>query len=384
MSFVSSVIEHTRLYESPHSFWLWSAYACIAGVVRDNIWMKDGDGRLYPNVYILLLAGSAQKKARPVNLAEIMVYECGNVNVISGRSSIQAILIEIGHTETDVSGKIKKGGSAIFFAPELSAGIVQDDQSIQILTDIYDYKPIPHTTNLIGRGKTKLDKLVFSMFAASNEELLKDFINTKAIYGGLLGRLFLVIPDEFRPGNAFPLGIEKKLIGVKQMLVEISKLSGEVQFPDDAKEFYKEWYLGFREHSRKQNDRTGVLGRLPTNVKKLAMLLAANDLSLVVRLEHIDQAITTCLKLLPNYKFFTLQAGKSDQAAAGVIILETLSKRDILNYKDLIWDNWMNADSETFDKVIATFEVSGLIMTTVTGSERTFQLTAKGKEILGK
>lgn len=385
MSFVDSYLEHTKLYESPKSFWLWSAYAAIAGVLRDNIWIKDGDGRLYPNIYVLFIAGSAQKKGRPITTSSKLVYEVGNVNVISGRTSIQAILMEIGHTETDkTTGKIKKGGSAIFFAPELSAGIVADDQAIQILTDIYDYSPIPHITNLVGRGKTKLEKVVFSMLAGSNEELLKDFINSKAIYGGLLGRIFLVMPSEFRPGNSFPLGDAEKLREIQGELGKIAELAGEIEFTEEGMASYAKWYIPFREGSRKVSDKTGVVGRLPTNVKKLAIILAANQLSMQVKSCHIDEAIEICIGLLPNYKFFAFSAGKSDIKEAGIIVFEALAKTGVLQYKELIRNHWNDCDPETFDKALGAFELAGIIQSTTSGSSRSFVLTAKGKEIAGR
>jgi hypothetical protein len=384
LSFISSFISHTALYESPNSFWLWSAYAAIAGVLRDNVWLKDGDGRLYPNIYVLFLAGSAQKKARPVNMCEQLVHEVGNTTVISGRSSIQAIMLEIGHTETNKNGKIHKGGAAIFFAPELAAGLVGDDQAIQILTDIYDYKPIPHTTNLIGRGKIKLDRIVFSMLVASNEELLKDFLNSRAIYGGLLGRIFLITADEWRPGNAFPKGDSVSFGKIKEDLAFIGHLQGEIQFQPEANQYYEKWYLATREQSQHIPDRAGVTGRLGTSVKKLAILLAANDLTVEVTKQHVDNAITQCLALVPNYRFFAMSAGKSTIAEAGIIILERLTKIDHLDYKELLRENWMNADPLTFDNALASFELSGLIQTTLNGSNsRVFKLTSKGKEILG-
>jgi predicted transcriptional regulator len=386
LSFISSFVEHTKLYESPNSFWLWSAYAAIAGVLRDNVWLKDGDGRLYPNVYILFLAGSAQKKARPVNMCEQLVHEVSNTNVISGRSSIQAIMMEIGRTETNkTTGKLTKSGAAIFFAPELAAGLVGDDQAIQILTDIYDYKPIPHTTNLIGRGKIKLDRIVFSMLVASNEELLKDFLNSRAIYGGLLGRIFLITPNEWRPGNAFPKGDPVSFGKIKEDLILIANLHGEITFTPDSYQYYDKWYNQVREQSRNVPDRAGIMGRLGTNVKKLAILLAANDLTVEVTQQHVDSAITQCLALVPNYRFFSMSAGKSTIAEAGVIILELLSREKELDHKKLLREHWMDADPETFDTALSSFELSGLIQTTLNGSNsRVFQLTSKGKEILGK
>lgn len=383
MAFIQSFLEHTKYYESPKSFWFWSAIASIAGVLRDNVWLVDGDSRLYPNIYVLFLAESAQRKGRPVTFSEELVYATNNVKIISGRASIQAILVEIGQTETDSKGVLKRGGSAIFYAPELAAGLVTDDQSIQILTDIYDYKSTGHTTNLIGRGKNKLDKVIFSMLAASNNELLKELYSSKAIHGGLLGRTFLITSDQFRPGNAFPVGNPDGVKELVAQLIEISKISGEIHFEPEAKQFYTDWYMQFRDYTRKRDDKSGVFGRIHTNVKKIALIFAANDLCSTVHVRHVEQAIHECLLLIPNYSSFIIATGKSTIAEAGAIILDELSKKGQLSRKDLIRDHWMHFDPDILDKTVAAFETAGIIGTTTAGSNIFYVLTAKGKEIMG-
>jgi hypothetical protein len=383
-SFVQAFMEHNKQYESPSSFWKWAAYSAIAAVLRDNVKLADGDSWLYPNIYVLFLAGSAQRKGRPITTAEHLVHLVNNVKIISGRSSIQAILVEIGQTETDTKGVLRKGGSAIFFAPELSAGIVSDDQSIQILTDIYDYKATGHTTNLIGRGKSKLDKLVFSMLAASNEELLKELYSLKAIKGGLLGRTFLIKPNESRPANAFPTADEKGFLALVDLLKEISLITEVFQFSQEARNFYVEWYRGFYEAAKKRNDPSGVFGRLHTNVKKLAVILSADGLSSTISKHHVEQAIDECLGLIPNYSSFMISSGKSTIAEAGAIILTELSAKGCVGKKQLIRDFWMHFDPEILDKTMAAFEISGLIKTQLIGSDISYALTDKGKEIMGK
>jgi hypothetical protein len=383
-NFVESYLDHTCQYESPGSFWKWSAYAAIAGALRDNVKLRDGDSWLYPNVYILFLAGSAQRKGRPVTMAEHLLHLVDNVKIISGRASIQAILLEIGQTETNTKGVIKPGGSAIFFAPELSAGIVTDDQSIQILTDIYDYKPTGHTTNLIGRGKQKLDKLIFSMLGASNEELLKELYSAKAIGGGLLGRTFLIKADEFRAANAFPTSNEKGFLAIAEQLREISRLKGIWEFSLAASDAYKAWYHQFRQDSRKRDDRSGIFGRLHTNVKKVAVILAANDLSTGVEVAHVEQAIDECVSLIPNYSSFIFASGKSSIADTGAIILTELEKLGTVTKRQLIRENWMHFDPETLDKAMSAFEISGLVATLPVKGDITYKLTDKGLALFGK
>lgn len=387
LSFVQHLINHTKTYESPKSFWLWSAYAAIAGVLRDNVWLAHGDSRLYPNIYVLFLAQSAARKGAPVQLAERLVHDVNTVKIISGRSSIQAILREIAHTETDENGKIKKGGSAIFFAPEFSAGLVQDDQSVQILTDIYDFKITPHVTNLIGAGKVKIDKLVFSLFGASNQELLKDMYTSKAIEGGLLGRTFLIVPDEFRQSNAFPEGDNESYMKLLDKLREIANLEGPVTWSPEAREFYRLWYEGpdgFRNQSKERPDRGGVLGRIPTSAKKLALILAANDLSTEIQLRHVETAVDQCLSLIKNYSVFQISQGKSTIAGTGSIILESLYRANgyFLSRDEIIRNNWMHFDPELFDKTIAAFESVKIVTAYIDSGKAYYKLGPKGIEIM--
>ncbi len=104
-----------------------------------------------------------------------------STKLISGRSSIQGILDELSRGETDkVTGKVTSGGSALFSASELSAGIVSDPEAVKILTDIYDFKD-EYTSRLRGTGVFRIKNVCFSLVAASNEELLWDIYDGFAL-----------------------------------------------------------------------------------------------------------------------------------------------------------------------------------------------------------
>ena len=62
MPFVEDYVSFFKDYESPTSFWKWSAYAAIAAVLRDSIFLQQGDLVTYPNIFVLLLAQSAGAK----------------------------------------------------------------------------------------------------------------------------------------------------------------------------------------------------------------------------------------------------------------------------------------------------------------------------------
>lgn len=387
--FISEYLEYNKYFESPTSFWKWSAYAIIAAILKDSVFKQEKDDRIHPNIYVLLLADSAvQRKDRPVNAVERFTRTVGNTKVIAGRSSIQALLDELASAETNPkTGRMFAGGQAIFIAPELSAGIVQDPQSVDILTDIYKSRSSPGNdvfeSRLRGTGKFKIKNLCLSMMAATNNAMISGAYDSRAMSGGLLGRTLLVCPDEFRPGNSL---WEVKETGVSfdslvAMLVKIAQVKGEMEFPKETQEVFDSWYLPFRESYRERSDNSGIAGRIHTSVIKLSMILCTNaTCGLTVRPLDMERAIQECLALIPNYQHLATVVAKTPIGAVHAIVLNDLVTRPdyCVTRKVLLQSNIMTIDSESLDKSASTLEQAGLLMQLVSGSGISYKLTEKG------
>lgn len=389
MSFIQRYLEHTSIYESPTSFWRFSSYAAIGAVLRDNVWRKQGDKFVYPNIYTLLLADSSvQRKGNPVELCEKLVKAVATTKIVSGRTSIQAIFDVLSTAETDKkTGMIRKGGSVIFFAPELSAGIVSDQQSVGILTDLYDFKE-DYKEHLRGKGHTEIDKIVLSLFAGSNETMLKGVYNGDAIYGGLLARTLIVKPDEFRKASSLLKKVDttESFNALIQLLAQIGKLRGEITISEKAIECYDAWYVPFRDGYRTKIDPTGVSGRIHTTILKLAMILAANDLSTTIMEKHIETSISECMGLMPNYKSFIIGSGKGDLAQAGQTFIQALLDKEpsyIQERRELLRNHWQNFDVEALDKLVTTLSEAGMIKIRQSGIDISYELTAMALENMG-
>ena len=169
------------------------------------------------------------------------------------------------------------------------------------------------------------------------------------------------------------------------LLKKIGHLKGEVSFTDPAWDLYDSWYIPFRESQKSKIDRTGVLGRIHTGIIKISMILAANDLSLVVQEHHIEDAIDLCIKLLPNYNSFTFSSGKSDIAQAGAILIADLkdAPNHSLSRKEILRKNWMNFDAELLDKLIVNLEGAEFVVQEMNQKrEVSYRLTTKMLKVL--
>lgn len=398
-SFVKAFLEYSKDFESPSAFWRWSAYVSIASILRDHVYLAAGSKRLYPNIYVLFLAPSGYRKGPPVEDSEKLIKMIANTKVISGRASIQGVLDELARTETNAkSGKMVQGGAAIFYAPELAAGIVKDDAAIAILTDIYDGKN-DFTSVLRHSPKFRVDRIVFSSLWASNEDMVKGLFNVQANQGGLLARTVLVVPDEQRPPNSLWTTPEqakefeecmKNLAGMLREILGVYTKNNTRDVKDmaltaseRARFEYDRWYIPFRKKHMVQGDKGGVAGRIHTTIKKVAIILAADEMSLVIEQRHMEEAINQCISLLPNYNAF-LMSGSTPNTEVGAVIVKYLNAADQykLSRRELLDHLWMDFTGEIIDGMLTTLEGAGVISIAASGSSIAYQLTKRTIERL--
>lgn len=392
-SFVSLFLEFTKEFESPTSFWKWSAYGAVAATLRTNCSIKWGTSNLYPNLFILLLADSAayRKDAGP-ELVEELLKENAHTKVISGRASFQGIIDElsqdIGNKKTGIP---LRGGSGIIIAKEFTAFFVEDPQLIQMLTEGYAYAADYEYT--LRGGKTRVKDRCINLLGGSNETLLRDMYNERASYGGLLRRTCLIKPDKRRPANPLIDGVThiddtKK----KQLLLKlnvIKNLKGQFVLTDAAKQLYREWYTDLYNSYEKIEDKTGFLQGVHSLIVKLAMVLAANDETMQINESIIKLAINEILSLKENYMAYAMSSGKHPQANLAATILQKLWMKcnspnghpKGLKKHEILFEHWNEISSEDLDKLIQTLEAAGMVMMIPQGSEPSWELTQKAKSI---
>lgn len=404
-TFLDLYVDFTSDFESPTSFWLWSGICVIAACLRDNVYLTNqasGD-YLYPNIFVILIAEPGGRKDPPVNLCGRLVSDIGNTKLIEGRSSIEAIIDELSHDETNHMGVYAaKGGSCLLTAPELASFFVNSDSLVPLLTDMYGFRK-EFSSRLVSRAKVKVKNLCMSMLAASNEPLLKQVYTDLAMQGGLLSRTLLIRANEKRPANALFVATEdreKEDFSARQQkdlldkLRPIANLRGEPTITREASLTYQKWYNALYA-SNHRIDPSGIMNRIHTAVKKIAMILAANTAEVsdvtaerifVIGKEEIEQAIEMCTALLGNYQSFTASLGKSSIQEAGTIFLNDLwhMQEHKITRKEVLQNHWGVIDHELLDKLVATLEQAGMIKSTIDGPVTTYVATEKCLEIMGK
>jgi len=394
--FIKTFCELTKEFESPTSFWKWSAYAAVAAQLRFNCYLNWGTSKLYPNLYVLLLADSAAyRKDAPPELVAELLKDCQHTKVIMGRASWQGITDELaadaGNKRTGIP---IKDGACIVIALELTAAFVEDPSLVKMMTEGYAF--MAEYEYILRKGKTKITNRCINLLGGSNETLLRDMYNTQANYGGLLRRTCLIKPDGRRPPNSLDDPNSLMPAAHKQILIDqldiIKNLKGEFIRTLDARRVWKDFYIKLYKSYEHVKDKSGFVEGAHTLISKLAMLIAASQNTLVITEAIIYKAIDEILSLKENYTSFMLGAGKNPHANLGAIILSTLwsyyqSSNGVvksLQRREILLKHWNEISSEDLDKLLITLEGAALIKMISNGSEPGYILTDIAKDIFMK
>lgn len=397
MSWLDSLVNEHKDFEPPLNFWRWAGLATISAVLKDNVWMDRYIYKLYPNVYVMLHADSGLKKGPPINLSKKLVTKAiGPSKIITGRSSIQAILKKMGTSTTAPGKPLDMKSVAYICSSELTSSIVDDPIATTILTDLYDRNYNEGDwESLLKMENFKLRDPIISMLTATNESMSDDFFKKSAISGGYFARTFIIHETKRNKKNslAFPpehlfdvdtyVGYLKDLAALKGQFEPFSTITEDAKFKhlkkkdgrniyfSDAGLIYDNWYDDFTDliDSQEAKDETGTLNRFGDSVIKVAMLLSLSRMPiLAIGEDSMTEAIEICEKLLGNVRKTT--AGKLSTNTTGhlkSLIIKEIYEREnhVISREMLMKKMYLHYDSkEHFEGIMESFHNSGMILTT--------------------
>lgn len=368
ISWLDDLLEEVLHVETPRSWLWWSLVSAISAVAGNNYYLRTlrGDLTYRPNLYVMLLGPAGLGKGFPINLAKLLVKQCDCTRVIAGRSSIQAIVNELGTGKSRENGKPPITDSRGFIVNgELSAAIIADVDALAILTDLYDGHYNPEWDNLLkGEGvKTLKDPYVVTLFGSSPAHFY-DSIPQANIEGGYIGRN-LVVYEEKRFQNINLLDDEDDEGNIDRLkdfiipeyskhLLAISKGRGRLLPSPAAKDIFNTWRSQWRE--KQAFDKTGFLNRVPDHVLKVSMCLCLSRYASggIINEEDMSIAIEKVTGLIYANNMTTDGKGLDPLAAQTKVVLDHLvrAEENKLSRKQLLSKGYGNYDAVTLDRII--------------------------------
>lgn len=377
------VITETAEAESPTSFIYWSALAAVSAVVNNKVYLqKGGIYKLYPNVYVMLVAKSGLRKGYPVAFSKALVQEVNNTRIISGRSSVQAIIKELSQSKAVPGGGIIKDSIGYINSGEFSTALVRDEDSLTILTDLFDghYNPSWNNT-LKGSGKEELKNVNITLLGAFNQTHFNTMISQKELTGGFVARCITVLEHKRSHKNDLldddTVPVDTK--GLAEYLKGLTKLEGKFRLEVDAKAMFRKWYKSFE--PEESDDTTGTLNRIHDTILKVSMLISlARGGELVIRKTYLEEAFEKVMQTVQSITQITAGSGIDvDFSAKLRVVLNELIQATgfTLTRAEILGKHYGDFDKFTLDKIIDTiYDAKGLEYKMI-GSDMHYTLTEK-------
>ena len=374
----------TEELEAPQSYFFWSGLATISAIVKDRVFLNRGKAfNLYPNIYVLLHGDSGLRKGLPTSTARKIADNVGNTRVMWGRTSIQALITELGTVRSQPGGKNIMDSAGFAISSEFSSSIINDPMAIKILTELYDrsYQEGKWTNRLKTTGNETLKSPTLTILGGTNDEQLADVITKRDIYGGFIGRTFLIREREVNTLNS--LMFEPKIAldtdALSEYPIKLANINGEFEMKKELRKEVDTWYKNYMRDSS-IIDNTGTKMRMLDSILKVSMLLSlCRDTTLEIDREDYLLAKEKCLPLIYSARRTTMAEGESPLREQKKKVIECMlkAKEFKADREDVLARNYAHFDTHELNRIIETFTEGKLVEVVNEAGKTYFQATEK-------
>lgn len=289
IEYASGITDAPRIYSQ------WLSYLVLSSVVCKNLFMRYGIGNLYPNFYFLIVGPSSVfRKSFSQKIAISIIREIMPEFPLMDVSSREAFISELARDDRTPfgSGMIVIDEMAGFMSRVKNShhfnGMIQD------LSSAFTADTIERRTGVAEETKKiyKISEPFLNMTAACSFDWLTKSIETSDLTGGFLARFLWIVATEKKGEHWSEARPADKLLKgrIIDRLNDIRQLVGEMSWNPKAKKMWDEWYSDFR--TRHQGGKWDAnYERMTNQVRKIAMLNAAQDLRKEITDEDLDSAI---------------------------------------------------------------------------------------------
>ena len=318
--FVRDFVYGTRGFEAPTIFSAWTSLFCVSAAVRRSAWMALYPGRIYPNVYVILVAPPSQCKKTTIiefgadiirNITKFIPNETlrkiKEVRMLMNKVIPEALIKSLQPLEIHIDGEdesLDLGSQLVIMAPELTVMMGKQSYNtglIELLTNLYD---CPEFWQYTKSSLTETNKVVnipirkgfVSFLGGATTDGLARSVPEAAFGDGFMSRLIPVYQDKstrrfsdtFQPKGA-PSGYEL----ARRLSWICLRQVGEFHMNKEAKSYWDKWYDKFC--NLRDND-------LNDNDPRARFDVVLRKLSLLIRLQRYEEGLEIDLEDLMEAK----------------------------------------------------------------------------------
>ena len=365
--------------EPPELFHLWTGIGVLSTALGRKVKLSRGNYNLYPNCYIILIAGSAKcRKSTALRMGVGLLDEleiANSIKITRNKITPERLVEVLGKMkQVEMKGTsaefISRGSEALIYAPELTTLLDMNSHKsglIAILTDLYDC-PNRWENETKNKGYDHLYDVFLNILGATTPKEFGSVIPPQAIGSGFMSRTVLVFQRTTNRRNPHPDEFynSPEAIKLKEGLIHdiriIHALGGDFVWGPEVKDIFAQWYMGFQEPEDERME--GYMGRKDDHAIKVAMVLSASmSDNLIIEKQHLLAAISL-LDQVEKYMsgVYSLLSGTEN---VGDDIRWVLKKMVLaggsIGHSDLLKGGWYRFNAKSFGEVMQTMIDSKIV-----------------------
>jgi hypothetical protein len=371
---IQAYLTYNKNTESATIFHKWTAISGIASVLRRKVHFRFGRIKIFPNLYIVLVAEPGiARKTQAITFMEDFLVDTPGVHLAADATTPQALLNSIEEATDDaqmIDGSMLRHCSLTICSGEFSSFLghkKENSRMVDILTDLFDCKSRPFKYNTKHSGSNTLPLPYLNLIAATTPGSISECFPSSAIGGGLSSRMLFVFAENKAMKVPIPYLDETRkqmYTPLLQDLGRIASIHGEFTFSEDGKDWWYDFYDKFDEQdpNRLCTDPsfTGWYSRKPLLLLKVSTIVSASrspDLS--VTKEDFITALKYIEEVEPNMGNAFSGVGRSDLTTDVDMLRKIIQRHGRISDRQLRQLVWRDVDDRKFEFVINTITKAG-------------------------
>ena len=257
---LKDIIKLAENQEAADFSYLWAGLSCIAAQLARNVYIPFGNGKIYPNLYVMFVGDPGKRKSTAIKDLKKRIKAAGYQNICGDKVTMQKYLLDLaGVGEGSIEGSnITEFNLGITLGTNdyVESYINQDEFSdfiginnypfISLLGNFWDIDE-PYVYRTKNGQSIEIPSPIVNILGATTPSQFNTIFPPAISEQGFLSRLIIVNIPESKRKIARPLPsdasvVEKVVDGLKA----VRKLSGELVMSDAVWNKLEEIYLSWQ------------------------------------------------------------------------------------------------------------------------------------------
>lgn len=331
--------------EAPAIYHRWVCFSILGALLGRQVHIEFGSSRIYPNQYIMLMGSPGTRKGSAMGIGRKLLKAAGYKRFSADKTSKERFLMDMRYTDLDPSTIAEDLETLAMDSPQESyimSGEFTDFigqgnmEFVTLLTNLWDNLEEYKQPKIQGKSVV-VHKPTVNLLGANTPEGFALAFPPEALGNGFLSRVIMLHADPTHNKIAWPSPPDavQQADLVNRMIEVRDNIKGEILISTEARAIGTELYK--TEIAVDDPRFTHYQQRRFIHLLKLSMILAAFDLSTVIKEEHLIRANTALAKAEAHMPRALGEFGASKYSMVAGKILSYLSSKHTPQNSTELW-----------------------------------------------